>query len=142
MTTQNTSAAAPVKAGPPGSERALQALVAVLLGILAMSALDIVAMWLFQSNSQTVVAVIGAIDSPIAALVAAFFGIKVGADAGGRGLQVAENARIAAQQHSETVQKQNLALAAMLPPDTDSQVLQSLGIPAQTPPAQPEPTGP
>jgi hypothetical protein len=104
-------------------------LVAVVVGLVTLTILDIVAIIVFRGSTDTAVAVTGAVNSPIVAIVSAYFGIKVGAETGGAGRDAAEQARNAAQ-------TQTMALLGQMTPEQATPILHSLSIPVPVGTAQ------
>lgn len=104
------------------------ALLAVVIGLIVLGALDAVVLLVYHQDAEKAVALIGAIDSPISVLVSAYFGMKVGTDAGAAGKAEAERGRSQANREA-------LALAAHLPPETARPALRALGIPVPEEPA-------
>lgn len=98
------------------------ALWAVIVGVTLLAVLDGVALVLFHGDATKVVEVIGAVDSPIAVIISAYFGIKVGTDAGAAGKAEAERARGQATQ-------QVISLVAQMQPEVAKPVLRRLGVP-------------
>ncbi len=119
----------PSAAGPPGTRTASEyALLAVVIGLVVLGVLDAVVLLVYHQDAEKAVALIGAIDSPISVLVSAYFGMKVGTDAGAAGKAEAERGRTQAN-------RQAIALAAHLPPETARPALRALGIPVPEEPA-------
>lgn len=98
------------------------ALWAILAGLAVLVVLDALVLLYFHHDADTAVAIIGAVDGPIAVLVSAYFGMKTGTAAGTASRVDAEQARVAANQ-------QTLAMAAQMPPEAARPVLRKLGIP-------------
>jgi hypothetical protein len=93
-----------------GAPRYEYGLIAVISGLVVLAILDIVAIIAFHSDgADRVVGLIGAISTPIGAIVAAYFGIKAGTQAGETGRADAERARRQAS-------RQAVAFAAALDP--------------------------
>jgi hypothetical protein len=87
-----------------------------------LGALDGAALAVFHSSISNAVGVIGALSSPIVAMVSAYFGIKVGAQSGAASSKAAETVR----KNSENETK---ALLAQMTPGQARPVLRKLGIP-------------
>ena len=116
-------------ADAPGPRTASEyALLAVVIGLVVLGVLDAVVLLVYHQDAEKAVALIGAIDSPISVLVSAYFGMKVGTDAGAAGKAEAERGRTQAN-------RQAIALAAHLPPETARPALRALGIPVPEEPA-------
>jgi uncharacterized small protein (DUF1192 family) len=93
-----------------GAPRYEYGLIAVISGLVVLAVLDIVAIVAFHGDgAERVVGLIGAISTPIGAIVAAYFGIKAGTQAGETGRADAERARRQAS-------RQAIAFAAALDP--------------------------
>lgn len=119
---------------------------AVCIGLVVLGALDTVVLLLFHHDAQQALALIGAVDSPVAVMVSAYFGMKIGTDAGSAGTAAAERGR-------DQANAQALTFAAHLPPGVAGQALadlRSAGIdissgpapspaPGAEPPPQPAP---
>jgi hypothetical protein len=96
-------------------------LYAMIAGLVVLAALDAAALGVFHSNINSAVGVIGALSSPIVAMVSAYFGIKVGAQSG--------SARAAtSEQSSRTSANQAMAFLGQLTPEQAKPVLEKLGI--------------
>jgi Na+/H+-translocating membrane pyrophosphatase len=117
---------------------------AVCIGLVVLGVLDTVVLLMFHHDAQQALALIGAVDSPVAVMVSAYFGMKIGSDAGSAGTAAAERGRDQANARA-------LAFAAHLPPGMAGQALadlRSFGIdvppgPAPTPTgAEPQPAAP
>src|SRR5215472_12537607 len=71
--------------------------IAIVAGMVVLAGLDTAALAVLSHNVNGAVAVIGAISSPVVALVSAYFGIKVGAKSGSATAEAANEARIKAE---------------------------------------------
>lgn len=114
-------------AAPPGPENGATSareygLYAVIAGLVALAALDGAAIAVFHSNMNSAVGVIGALSSPIVAMVSAYFGIKVGAQSSSANTAASEQAR-------NRSQNQTMALLGQMTPEQAGPVLKKLGIP-------------
>lgn len=123
-TSQTRRDASPATPGPgngtaSGREYGLYAVVA---GLVVLAALDAAALAVFHGNINSAVGVIGALSSPIVAMVSAYFGIKVGAQSGSAHAATSEQA----SRRSET---QAMAFLGQLTPEQAKPVLEKLGIP-------------
>lgn len=117
---------------PAGAARAGQAqptgtepdhgLYAVLACLLVLAVLDGAALAIFHDNMSNAVAVIGAISSPIVAMVSAYFGIKVGARAGSAAAAAAGEARQQAENEAKS-------LLGHMTPEQAKPLMEKLGIP-------------
>jgi hypothetical protein len=103
------------------------ALLAVVIGVAALVALNLTAIFVLGSSGSTVASVISAGSAPIAALIGAYFGIKTGTEAGSAGLEAAETSRRVAERRLEAAERTSLALAAAMDPDTAKATLAELG---------------
>ncbi len=92
---------------------------AVCIGLVVLGAMDTVVLMLFHRDAQQALALIGAVDSPVAVMVSAYFGMKIGTDAGSAGTAAAERGR-------EQANAQALAFAAHMPPEVAAPILRDL----------------
>jgi hypothetical protein len=106
---------------PAGTEPE-HGLYAVLACLLVLGTLDGAALAIFRDNMSNAVAVIGAISSPIVAMVSAYFGIKVGARAGSAAAAAAGEARQQAENEAKS-------LLGHMSPEEAKPLMQRLGIP-------------
>jgi hypothetical protein len=97
-------------------------LIAVVAGLVMLASLDIAALALLSHNVNGAVAVIGAISSPVVAIVSAYFGIKVGAKSGSASADAANKARTKAETESKS-------LLGHMAPEEAKPVMRELGIP-------------
>jgi len=102
-------------------------LYAVYAGLAALTFLNAIAIWAFHKDVSNAVAAIGAISSPIVAMVSAYFGIKVGSQTGAANAATANDARTQAD-------NQVKALLGRLAPADALPMMESLGI-VTVPPA-------
>jgi hypothetical protein len=98
------------------------ALYAVLACLLVLAALDATAIAVFGRDISNAVAVIGAISSPIVAMVSAYFGVKVGARAGSASAAAASKARQQAENEAKS-------LLGHMTPEQAKPLMRQLGIP-------------
>jgi len=97
-------------------------LYAVIAGLVVLAALDAAALAVFHSNVNGAVGVIGALSSPIVAMISAYFGVKVGTQSGAASSKAAEAARSKAENEAK-------ALLAQMAPEQARPLLRNLGIP-------------
>jgi hypothetical protein len=111
----------PVAAAPaPAEPRA--GLYAVWAGLAALVLLNGAALWAFHNDGGNAVAAVGAISSPIVAMVSAYFGIKVGTQTGAASAAAADQARTQAD-------NQVKSMLGQLDPAKAAPIMRSLGIP-------------
>jgi hypothetical protein len=97
-------------------------LYAVLACLLVLGTLDGAALVMFSGNMGNAVAVIGAISSPIVAMVSAYFGIKVGVRTGTAVAAAASEARRKAENEAKS-------MLGHMSPDQAKPLMRRLGIP-------------
>jgi hypothetical protein len=97
-------------------------LYAVLACLLVLAALDGMAVLIFSRKISDAVAVLGAISSPIVAMVSAYFGVKVGARTGTSDAMAAADARRQAELAAKS-------LLGHMTPEEAKPLMRELGIP-------------
>jgi hypothetical protein len=96
-------------------------LYAVYGGLISLVILNSFAIWAFHKDVTNAVAAIGAISSPIVAMVSAYFGIKVGSQTGNANAAASNEARTTADNQVKT-------LLGKLTPEQAAPIMQELGI--------------
>jgi hypothetical protein len=112
----------PPPEGAAGKRVSEFALVAVVIGVAVLAILDVVVLLLFRGNATNAVTIIGATNGPIAVIVSAYFGIRLGSDS-------ASASKVQAEQDRSQATQQAIALAAQMPPEIAKPALQRLGVP-------------
>ena len=97
-------------------------LYAVLACLVVLAALDGMAVLIFNHNISDAVAVLGAISSPIVAMVSAYFGVKVGARTATSDAAAAADARLQAERATQS-------LLGHMTPEEAKPLMRQLGIP-------------
>jgi hypothetical protein len=97
-------------------------LYAVLACLVVLAALDGTAVLVFSHHISDAVAVMGAISSPIVAMVSAYFGVKVGARTGTSEAAAAADARLQAERATQS-------LLGHMTPEEAKPLMRQLGIP-------------
>jgi hypothetical protein len=91
--------------------------------------LDIAVLVLLSHNVNGAVAVIGAISSPVVAMVSAYFGVKAGAKSGSASAAAADKARQQAETAASKAQTATQSLLGHMAPAEAKPVMRELGIP-------------
>jgi hypothetical protein len=107
----------------------------VLAAFVVLGALCCVSLALLWHNPDQLPGIIGAIASPIVAIVSAYLGLKIGNEQGLAG-------NLAANASRERAEKDVKAILADLPPEQAGRYVHLLGGPPRTPPPAPQPPPP
>jgi hypothetical protein len=97
-------------------------LYAILACLVVLAALDGTAVLVFSHHISDAVAVMGAISSPIVAMVSAYFGVKVGARTATSDAAAAADARLHAERATQS-------LLGHMTPEEAKPLMRQLGIP-------------
>jgi len=116
------AAGQPAEAGQSAGNEREYGLYAIVVGLVMLAGLDIAALVLLRHNVNGAVAVIGAISSPVVAMVSAYFGIKIGAKSGAASAAAADKARTQAETEAKS-------LLGHMAPDEAKPVMRELRIP-------------